>query len=379
MLKNMELIGYAVNDIIKNPSIIPSINNKEKEFISLFSGKENHELKAIVRDYPLVANIFISTLYDRVIQKGIVEGLSVDEKFKVFKRENITGGAWSRTATDIKPVKDFDPSASPVHQDISRSGVCYSVPMQRKKVEFTWSMDQLMTCFDSETGISEHLASEFKSVKDSITLYINDVMYDVLFHTQIFDNFKYFKCNNFFDEIFLTISNTFDITKRNQIIEIIKSYIINYAMELSKPSRLFNKGDTDGGYMRNIPLGQGILILSEDLLQGLNVNADKLFGNKSDWEKYFSEIILAASDVFGDEDEYEPLFGIYDKNAVEYRIILEKNLDWTNPRALYTNYYTHFWFSYLVNPFVNAVVILNDGTKTPFETQPILVKNDTVV
>jgi len=59
-----------------------------------------------------------------------------------------------------------------------------------------------------------------------------------------------------------------------------------------------------------------------------------------------------------DDEDYTVLALILDRNAIEYRFMLEKSLQWENPRALYVNYFTHFWFGILANPFLSAVRIL---------------------
>lgn len=362
MIKNNELIKFISDDIRENPSTLIEDTIRDENFINLFEGKSNHEIRGIIYDYPQNQNIFASVLYDRVISKGVVEGLEAVEKFKVFKREDLKYASnWYRLATDVKDTKDFNPTASPIPTSESRKGVVYSNEPLRKLVEFTFSNEQLATAFESETGLSELLASEMKSVRDTIALYINEEIKSIILEADEEGRPKNFKSSILdsasviqgllveddtvveFNEDMLNLART------------IKTTILNDVEMLSEPSRRFNMGDTDGGYMRNIPKGQGVLVIHSKLLSLLNIESDSLFGNKSNWEKYFKDIITIGGDA-----EYGGGFiftyGIFDDRSIEYRIMLNKTLEWTNPRGLYTNYFTHLWLGTLVNPYQNALI-----------------------
>lgn len=363
MIKNNELIKIISDDIRDNPSTLIEDTIRDENFINLFEGKSNHEIRGIIYDYPQNQNIFASVLYDRVISKGVVEGLEAVEKFKVFKREDLKNASnWYRLATDVKDTKDFNPTASPIPTSESRKGIVYSNEPKRKLVEFTFSNEQLATAFESETGLSELLASEMKSVRDTIALYINEEIKSIILEPaedgeEVFKNFKW----DYLDEeglILELLSNgkttvIFDDEMLN-LARSIKTTILNDVEMLSEPSREFNMGDTDGGYMRNIPKGQGVLIIHSKLLSLLNIESDSLFGNKSNWEKYFKEIITIGGDVNVKGSVFT--YGIFDDRSIEYRIMLNKTLDWTNPRGLYTNYFTHLWLGTLVNPYQNALI-----------------------
>lgn len=364
MIKNNELIKFISDDIRENPSTLIEDVIRDENFVNLFEGKSNHEIKGIIYDYPQNQNIFASVLYDRVISKGVVEGLEAVEKFKVFKREDLKHAShWYRLATDVKETKDFNPTASPIPTSESRKGIVYSNEPKRKLIEFTFSNEQLATAFESETGLSELLASEMKSVRDTISLYINDEIKGLIMERieEEPKNFKWKMVNpggsyaellNFdtpviFDENMLNIARS------------IKTNILNDVEMLSEPSRDFNIGDTDGGYMRNIPKGQGVLIIHSKLLSLLNIESDSLFGDKSNWEKYFKDIITISGNLkYGAGPTYT--YGIFDERSIEYRIMLNKTLEWTNPRGLYTNYFTHLWLGTLVNPYQNALIRLSN-------------------
>lgn len=367
LIKNNELIKFISDDIRENPSTLIEDVIRDENFINLFEGKSNHEIKGIIYDYPQNQNIFASVLYDRVISKGVVEGLETVEKFKVFKREDLKYASnWYRLATDVKETKDFNPTASPIPTSESRKGVVYSNDPLRKLVEFTFSNEQLATAFESETGLSELLASEMKSVRDTISLYINEEIkglimeYDESENTP--KNFKWLTLSE--DGSIANLLNSglpikFDEDTLN-IARSIKTGILNDVETLSEPSRNYNIGDTDGGYMRNIPKGQGVLIIHSKLLSLLNIESDSLFGNKSNWEKYFKEIITISGNLEYGVGEGFPTYtyGIFDDRSIEYRIMLNKTLEWTNPRGLYTNYFTHLWLGTLVNPYQNALIRL---------------------
>lgn len=361
MIKNNELIKIISDDIRDNPSTLIEDTIRDENFINLFEGKSNHEIKGIIYDYPQNQNIFASVLYDRVISKGVVEGLEAVEKFKVFKREDLKYASnWYRLATDVKDTKDFNPTASPIPTSESRKGVAYSNDPLRKLVEFTFSNEQLATAFESETGLSELLASEMKSVRDTIALYINEEIKSIILETgegSLPKNFKWSYLDN--GGIIQGILDNDTVVEFNEdmlnMARTIKTTILNDVEMLSEPSREFNMGDTDGGYMRNIPKGQGVLVIHSKLLSLLNIESDSLFGNKSNWEKYFKDIItIGGNVVYGTTNVFT--YGIFDDRSIEYRIMLNKTLEWTNPRGLYTNYFTHLWLGTLVNPYQNALI-----------------------
>ena len=363
MIKNNELIKFISDDIRENPSTLIEDVIRDENFVNLFEGKSNHEIRGIIYDYPQNQNIFASVLYDRVISKGVVEGLEAVEKFKVFKREDLKYASnWYRLATDVKETKDFNPTASPIPTSESRKGIVYSNEPKRKLIEFTFSNEQLATAFESETGLSELLASEMKSVRDTISLYINEEIKGLIMegaNAEMPKNFKWEMLSSdtsIADLLGYSSPIVFDEGTLN-VARTIKTSILNDVEMLSEPSRDFNIGDTDGGYMRNIPKGQGVLIIHSKLLSLLNIESDSLFGNKSNWEKYFKDIITITPINAFNGNEFT--YGIFDERSIEYRIMLNKTLEWTNPRGLYTNYFTHVWLGTLVNPYQSALIRLS--------------------
>lgn len=367
MYKNKELVDGLIQIIEDSPSIFIEEQLKEQNFVNLFKDKEEHQFLGIVRDYPLVVNMFADVLYDRVISKGVVEGLSSSNKFEIFIKDNLNyAGSWYRIANDIKEIEEFDRNASPIPTKYGRKGVVYSNEIERKLIQFTFSTEQLMTAFESEYGLSELLASEMKSVRDTINIHINGLIKGLILDE---DNFKQFNFTEGTNGIspnalsYLEFGGNFNFddsssfAAQERTIQAIKRAILTYATFMSEPSRDYNIGDTDGGFMRNIPLGEGVLVLNNGLLNALNITADELFGSESNWKKYFKEII--TTDLKISDGKYG-LFAILDSNSIEVRYVLDKTLSWENPKALYTNYFTHVWYGYLVNPFLNGLLVYGE-------------------
>src|SRR5690606_5284387 len=176
---NQEIVNFILDDIEANPRKLVEDQMRDQNFISLFGGKSDHEIRGVILDYPLNANIFASVLYDRVISKGVVEGLNTKDKFSIFRREELKNASrWYRIATDVKEVKEFEPESSPIPKTESRVGVCYSDEPIRIRIDFTFSPQQLATAFESETGLSELLSAEMKAVRDTANIYRNQVMID---------------------------------------------------------------------------------------------------------------------------------------------------------------------------------------------------------
>ena len=197
-----------------------------------------------------------------------------------------------------------------------------------------------------------------KSVRDTIALYINEEIKGLILEDDggVPKNFKAEPLSED-SSIFNLLNDDTPIKFDEDMLNIartIKTSILNDVEMLSEPSRDFNIGDTDGGYMRNIPKGQGVLIIHSKLLSLLNIESDSLFGNKSNWEKYFKDIITISDAKYGEGSAFT--YGIFDDRSIEYRIMLNKTLEWTNPRGLYTNYFTHLWLGTLVNPYQNALI-----------------------
>lgn len=378
---NQEIINFILDDIEANPRKLVEEQMRDQNFISLFGGKSDHEIRGVILDYPLNANIFASVLYDRVISKGVVEGLNTKDKFSIFRREELKNASrWYRIATDIKEVKDFEPESSPIPKTDSRIGVCYSDEPIRIRIDFTFSVQQLASAFESETGLSELLSAEMKAVRDTANIYRNQIMIDkiksvinnddvingnlydfTLFYPDVgitkFDN--YFK--NIENEIVFDYLNSLfntgehddsnlkvkQKTALDYFVDSFKLNILNDLKQMSEPSRNFNKGDSDGPYMRSLNKENAVLIINSRLAT-LND-----FYKKINLNDYFTEVIEIADTTLIENEEY---FGymIVDKNFFEIRDMLDTTLEWTNPKSLYTNYFTHIWFGTLTNPFVNA-------------------------
>lgn len=383
---NQEIINFILDDIEANPRKLVEEQMRDQNFISLFGGKSDHEIRGVILDYPLNANIFASVLYDRVISKGVVEGLNTKDKFSIFRREELKNASrWYRIATDVKDVKEFEPEASPIPKTESRIGVCYSDEPIRIRIDFTFSVQQLASAFESETGLSELLSAEMKAVRDTANIYRNQIMIDkiksvivdgdVLKETlysfnglkmvnqydigvSVFEN--YFK-NTGIEIAFDYLSNLYDTgdagesnfkvkqkTAIEYFVDTLKIKLLNDLKQMSEPSRKFNIGDSDGGYMRSLSKENAVLIINSKLAT-LND-----FYKRINLNDYFTEVIEIADTELVENEEH---FGymIVDKNFFEIRDMLDTTLDWTNPKSLYTNYFTHIWFGTLTNPFVNAL------------------------
>jgi len=379
---NQEIINFILDDIEANPRKLVEDQMRDQNFISLFGGKSDHEIRGVILDYPLNANIFASVLYDRVISKGVVEGLNTKDKFSIFRREELKNAArWYRIATDVKEVKEFEAESSPIPKTESRIGVCYSDEPIRIRIDFTFSVQQLASAFESETGLSELLSAEMKAVRDTANIYRNQIMidkiksvimnYDVN-QAYLYDFTRYFNdigkyefiyyfkntdseitldyLSTFFDTADTSSSTTNKVKQKTSLeyfIDTFKIKLLDDLKQMSEPSRKFNKGDTDGPYMRSLNKENAVLIINSKIAT-LND-----FYKKINLNDYFVDVI-EINDTVLDENELYFAYMIVDKNFFEIRDMLDTTLDWTNPKSLYTNYFTHIWFGTLTNPFVNA-------------------------
>lgn len=395
---NQEIINFILDDIEANPRKLVEDQMCDQNFISLFGGKSDHEIRGVILNYPLNANIFASVLYDRVISKGVVEGLNTKDKFSIFRREELKNAErWYRIATDVKDVNVFDPNSSPIPKTDSRIGVCYSDEPIRIRIDFTFSPQQLATAFESETGLSELLSAEMKAVRDTVNIYRNQVMIDkiksVIENQQVPDNYlfdfssyqqdpvimnfkSYFKnlggrgiTIDYLNYIFNTgvqsdstsngstsngstsSDSTFNVKQKTALeyfVDTFKITLLDDLKRMSEPSRNFNKGDSDGAYMRSLNKENAVLIINSRLAT-LND-----FYKKINLNDYFTEVIEINDTEIAVGSNIYLAYMIVDKNFFEIRDMLDTTLDWTNPKSLYTNYFTHVWFGTLTNPFVNA-------------------------
>ena len=373
---NQEIINFILDDIEANPRKLVEDQMRDQNFVSLFGGKSDHEIRGVILDYPLNANIFASVLYDRVISKGVVEGLNTKDKFSIFRHEELKNASrWYRIATDVKEVNVFDPNASPIPKTQSRIGVCYSDEPIRIRIDFTFSTQQLASAFESETGLSELLSAEMKSVRDTANIYRNQVMIDkiksvienndvkkgVLYDLSTFDSniIEYFAngtnyniARDYLNSLFNTDDTVSSGNKVKQktyleyIVDTFKIKLLDDLKRMSEPSRDFNVGDSDGAYMRSLNKENAVLIINSRLAT-LND-----FYKKINLNDYFVDVIEINDTFIGQTTSFG--YMIVDKNFFEIRDMLDTTLDWTNPKSLYTNYFTHIWFGTLTNPFVNA-------------------------
>lgn len=379
---NQEIVKFILDDIESNPQKLVENQMKDQNFVALFGGKSDHEIRGVILDYPLNANIFASVLYDRVISKGVVEGLNTKDKFSIFRREELKNASrWYRIATDVKDVKEFEPESSPIPKTESRFGVCYSDEPIRIRIDFTFSTQQLASAFESETGLSELLSAEMKSVRDTANIYRNQVMTNkiksVVGNQEVIKGFLYnfanlpndlgvsefrqyftgdINSNNVAIDYLNAFFDTENVADANKIkqktsleyfVDTFKIKLLDDLKRMSEPSRDFNIGDADGPYMRSLNRENAVLIINSRLAT-LND-----FYKKINLNDYFVEVIEISDIEIEENLEY---FGymIVDKNFFEIRDMLDSTLDWTNPKSLYTNYFTHIWFATLTNPFVNA-------------------------
>lgn len=389
------------------------LNKNDKEFLETFYQKENDgyiplssgEIKGIILDEPQYKNLFINVFYNRFIRLGVIETLNNTNIFDFFnKGEMELGAGWSRVMNDIFNVKDYSKDASPLTKgQKGRTVEVFSDFPHRKMVDLIIFEDELKLAFNSsDFGLSEFVANKIGKIRKTLMLHLEDRIRTELKATSS-ANAKTPGTNNsiklapFVDVVVRKMADGYIIPTTDvidgatlsdfsnsgnvQTATDFKLYLANLAMGLTKPSRAYNLGDTDGGLMANIGLGDGIIMLDSNIMNAMNLANDMLFNNDSNLRKYFSDIIplvdignLNDIERVGDginsdgipqekiteNDRYKPIAYVIDKNIFEYKIFLDKMLDFYNPAALYTNYFSHFWFATLNNPYVVGVRVLLD-------------------
>lgn len=372
---NQEVINYIIDDIKDNPSTLLTDISNEQDFISLFGNKTNIELYGTITTEPQAQNIFFSNFYQRIVRKGMVDVLSFKGSYSIFKREDLTyGDRWSRFATDRMNVESFDPTASPMPVRKPRLAECFSDEPFRKLVEFTYSREQIQGMFLKDEGLDELLVELLKKQKQSLDLFVESALFDKIDwslqgytttneSTWGFGLVEDFNNTNIAEIIQNGIvasqmdGQDFKQDLLNHQFKNLKLKIIEQATKMSRPNDIYNIGDSDGKFTSSIPKGEGILLINENLLTALESYGENVYHENS-LKKYFKEIIpIQKTGAYNDK---LIAFAIVDPNWLEYRVLLEKTLDWTNPRALYTNYFSHLWFGILLNPFVSSYAFIHN-------------------
>jgi hypothetical protein len=405
-LTNKEWLNYVRSTIDEKPKRLASQQMQDRDFVDTFfhevNGEitplSNSELHGLVLDEPHTSNLFMTVFYDRVVRESIRDGLTVVNKLDIFRREDLPAGkTWSRLMSDIMSDEWYDLDASPVTRNTANSHdivkEAFSNTPIRRLVQFTIYEDGISEAFRKEMGIQEMLDLFFKRVSDTMNYRVYSEMKDLLRLANADHPSAGEEVAPFVDIVIQKTADGYDIPTDTPIDDAklseydldaitsaqgLKFFIHSLAYDMSEPSRKYNVGDTDGQFMASLPVGEGVLIIDPNALAGMSIVQDANFHNDTEISKLFKSIIpisnlghirlltydgLSADgqpviDSDTDDEDYTVLALILDRNAIEYRFMLEKSLQWENPRALYVNYFTHFWFGILANPFLSAVRIL---------------------
>ncbi len=400
MITNKQYYDFLRESIKENPSFTNEARAKEIDALNLvFEDVENGiyrskaDIGTIIIDEPHTTNAFISVLYDRIVRDGTRENLKSVNKLEIFQTQDLSNGVgFSVTVVDKYDVEDYDNNLSPIGNFDSRVGEAISMPPLKKRVEFTFSQSQLQTAFLNDSGISGLLASMINKVKETLNIYVYGTLKDeiikadtttdlnVNFITEEIDVTSDTSLTGLRQVILRTAGNIFENGVVTQVLtnnaddlenplsetplkdvqlaglkELI-ARINDDVLKMSEPSTSYNYGDTDGGFTSNLPLGEGVLVINAKVLSALNVTADSLFNSNSDYGKYFKQVIpIYVDGTTGKDDKLVFGYSILHPQAIEYKYLLNKQLEWTNPRSLYTNFFTHMWYSILCNPFVSSL------------------------
>lgn len=400
MITNKQYYDFLKESIKESPSFTNDARAKEIDALNLvYEDVENGiyrskaDIGTIIIDEPHTANAFITVLYDRIVRDGTRENLKSVNKLEIFQSQDLSNGiGFSVTVVDKYDVEDHADNLSPIGNFDSRVGEAISMPPLKKRVEFTFSQSQLQTAFLNDSGISGLLASMINKVKETLNIFVYGTLKDqiikadttsdlnVNFITQEIDVTSDTTLTGLRQVILRTAGNIFENGVATQVLtnnaddlesllsetplkdiqlsglkELI-ARINDDVLKMSEPSTAYNYGDTDGGFTSNLPLGEGILVINAKVLSALNVTADSLFNSNSDYGKYFKQVIpIYVDEATGKTDKLVFGYSILHPQAIEYKYLLNKSLEWTNPRSLYTNFFTHMWYSILCNPFVSSL------------------------
>lgn len=400
-MKNTEVFGYLRESILSEPSFTTEGRAKENDALNLMYSdvdkgvmRDTREIGTIVIDEPQVANAFIAVLFDRVIRDGVTYGLNAVNKLARFKSDNLDYGAnWSKLAVDTYDVVAYDSDASPIPKAGSRVGTCFSSAPVQKKVQFTFSNDQIKLAFSSQNGIEGLLEAMVKAVRDSLELHMygalkNEVILsdatseiNVNYVTQNIDIGASSKLVGLAQVISRTDGNillggiTSDTTVPADAIteaqlfglKELRARIVDDALAMSEAGTTYNYGDYaevsgtpvagTGPFTTNLPLGTGVLVINAKVLSAMDLAGDSLFGSTGNYTKYFQDVIpIYVNTATGKASAQTFAYAILDPKALEYKYLLEKTLTFENPNGLYTNYFSHLWYGVMANPFVSALV-----------------------
>ena len=384
---NEQIIKDICSKIETSPSTYGKKLQDEKDFLTLFKDKSQSEIAGIVTVEPHTANIFMAVLFDRVVQLGLIDSLSSTNIFDYFRTEDLSNGLyWSKVMTDILVDEAYNAAASPIGVFAPRIVECYSDTPVRRDVPVTYSLEQLSTAFTKPTGVSEILTSLLKRARDTINLNITDAILDEIMSQTVpgtYDNFTNvvigaagalginpFSIDSTPDLADLTVVAIDDGAAVDPLIVQqdvftpgsytesgmrLATLLKMYAQYMATPGTLYNIGDTDGPFTSNIPLGEGVLLINSAFSTLMNLG-ELTFFKKEEWKSYFKEIIYINSSKLTNAN-HTLVAGIVDRNAIDWKFLLDKTLTFENARSLYVNYFVHYWYAILINPFVNGVLL----------------------
>jgi hypothetical protein len=411
-LTNGQWMDHIADEITSKPKRLATQQASEQDFIKTFynevegelQAKPNAELYGIVADEPHVSNLFMAVFYDRVVRESVRDGLRIVNKLDIFKKEDLVAGkTWSRLMADIMADESYDKDASPVTTNTANSHdivkeAFSDVPL-RRLIQFTIYEDGVQEAFRKEMGIQEMLDLFFKRVSDTLNFKVYNTLKRILRLSTTAGNVKApfvdIVINATNDDYAIPADTPIDGAKLDefgltaiQSAQDFKYFLHSLVYDMSEPSRKYNVGDTDGQFLTSIPIGDAVCILDTNLLAGMAILQDANFMKDTEVSKLFSSIIPISNigtilevtrtldgsgnpvlDADGnvteaevEDEDVKVLAVVADANIIEYRMLLERSLEWDNPRALYRNYFTHFWFATLVNNFLSGARILLDSS-----------------
>lgn len=408
-MSSQEWLLYIKDSIQANPSIIGTSQfEKEQQFQKLFYNGEqplaDKELQGVVLIEPEITNLFLTVLHNRVIRLGFVDALSVVNAFEVFKKEDLSEGvAWSKIMRDYSDPVDYNKTASPISITVHEPVEVFSDVPIRELVEDTVYYDFIKEAFSSaDRGIQDIVNSLFKRARDTMNFRIYTEIEKIMkldttadANSNLLAPFVDIIIKKTADGYAIPVGSAVDgVIKLDDFgtnamasAQSLKFFIAHLKNHMTKPTRKYNVGDANGKLLTSLPKGQGILILDTNALAGLQINDDSLFTKESSLGKQFEDVITVSdigtvkkvlrtvdangrpvlnantgkpTEVITDVPTKTVLGLIVDPSVIEYKILLDKTLEFQNGKALYTNYWTHYHFATLSNPCVSAVRLILD-------------------
>lgn len=406
-MTNSEWMEWVRNSIETRPSLIPSVADKEQSFLDTFFKLgvpvENlyHIMGGVVEEEKYFENMFFDVFYNRIVRAGIVDALEVPNKFTRFYRGELRKGvAWSRVMVDIMEDEAYSQTGSPIETNTDNTEgktveVFSDLPIKRLVVFTVPNLRGINEAFlDSDFGLDELIVQFFKRARETIEARVDDTMREVLKLSNTAGNVV----SPFVDITIKKVADGYDIATGSVVdgtatlqdfgdasVETglkLAGLINSLVSDMSERSRKYNKGNADGQHMTSLRLGSAIGIFNSNALGSMQVRDDALFGSKSTISSKFDDIIEISDlgyitsvqrtvNTKGEitseektEDKNKLVIGIIaHPDFMEWKTLLDANTNFMNARTLYHNYFTHFWFATLCNPFVPAVRIILDTSE----------------